>query len=111
MLILMLPEALQEASLIPSFVSLIPIFARDHMRRIIPPVQSRNLGWLLVRGVSSLFQCCSRIFIRRLGRMFFCVTLDLIGIAEQLRFSEARLHVIGSSSFVNGEMVQALDTH
>ena len=49
--------------------------------------------------------------MQRLGRMFFCVTLDLIGIEEQLRFSEVRLQVIGSSSFVKGEMVQALDTH
>ena len=48
--------------------------------------------------------------MRRLGRMLFCVTLDLIDIAEQLRFSEVRLHVIGSSSFVEGEMFQALDT-
>ena len=58
-----------------------------------------------------MFQWCSTNFIRRIGRIFFIVTLDLIGIAEQLRYSDARLHIVGSSSFVKGDMVQALDIH
>ena len=88
-LILTLPDALQVASLIPSFVNLIPIVVRHHMRRIIPPVHSGNSDWSLVGVVFSSPQCCSRIFMRRLGRMFFCVTLDLTGIAEQVFRGEA----------------------
>ena len=43
--------------------------------------------------------------------MFFLVSLDLIGMAEQFRYSDVRLHVVGSSSFVNGSMVHVSDIH
>ena len=43
--------------------------------------------------------------------LLFIVTLDLIGITEQLRYSEARLHIVGSSSFVKGSMVHVSDIH
>ena len=50
-------------------------------------------------------------FIRRLGRIFSLVPLDLIGIAEQFRYSDVRLHVVGNSSFVKGSMVHVSDIH
>ena len=43
--------------------------------------------------------------------MFFLVSLDLIGMAEQFRYSDVRLHVVGSSSFVKGSMVHVSDIH
>ena len=49
--------------------------------------------------------------MRRLGKMFFLVSFDFSDIAEQLNFAEVILQVIGSSSFVRGEIVQTVDTH
>ena len=48
--------------------------------------------------------------MRRLGKMFLFVSFDFSDVAEQLKFSEVILQVIGSSSFVKGEIVQTLDT-
>ena len=47
--------------------------------------------------------------MRRLGKVFSFVSFDFIDSAEQLNFSEVILQVIGSSSFVRGDIVQTLD--
>ena len=47
--------------------------------------------------------------MRRLGKVFSFVSFDFIDSAEQLNFTEVILQVIGSSSFVRGDIVQTLD--
>ena len=47
--------------------------------------------------------------MRRLGNVFSFVLFDCIDSAEQLNFSDVILQVIGSSSFVRGDIVQTLD--
>ena len=47
--------------------------------------------------------------MRRLEKVFLLVSFDFSDSAEQLNFSEVILQVIGSSSFVRGDIVQTLD--